>query len=330
MGSTNHPRVTVLMSVYNDHGYLARAVESILHQSFEEFEFLIIDDGSTHPLGSLNAFSDSRIVVHKQENMGLTRSLNRGIGLAAGELIARMDADDVSAPRRLELQVAQLESDPKLDLVGSFFDIVDAEGNLVERKELITDPIYRLWRLQFHNNYGHGTVMFRKKAVIDAGMYNEDLLYAQDFDLWSRLSRKTNTSVIPEVLYRYRLIKHGQQTSVKNYDTQLATAIRISNRSLMACNPELTEKDCEEVRALYWKFQRESVTYRGIEWLVPTFEGFCKRYGIDGTEKSGLAGLLERDVLEELNKSEHLGDEDKSEMISGFRLVFGLAGHGIT
>ncbi len=167
----SHPKVTVLMSVFNDQGYLAQAVESILNQSFGDFEFLIIDDGSTEPLEALNSISDSRIVVHRQENIGLTRSLNKGIKLAVGEFIARMDADDVSEPQRLEAQIAELESHPQVDLVGSFFDIVDCEGRLIERKELITDPIYRLWRLQFHNNYGHGTVMFRKRAVADIGMY---------------------------------------------------------------------------------------------------------------------------------------------------------------
>ncbi len=79
----------------------------------------------------------------------MTCSLNKGISLAVGEFIARMDADDVSFPHRLEAQVAVLESNANLDLVGSFFDIVDAEDKLIERKELITDPIYRLWRLQF-------------------------------------------------------------------------------------------------------------------------------------------------------------------------------------
>jgi hypothetical protein len=223
-----------------------------------------------------------------------------------------MDADDISAPERLEKQVAELESDPRLDLVGSFFEIVDAQGKLIEKKELITDPIYRLWRLQFHNNYGHGTVMFRKKAVIDAGMYNEALLYAQDFDLWSRLSRKDNTSMIPEILYSYRMNQHGQQASVKNYDSQLATAIDVSNRSLAACNPELTEEDIVEVRALYWKFQLEKVTSRGTELIPRTLEGFCNRYGIDGEQKRMLAARVGSDILEELKRIENKSaDEQK-------------------
>ncbi len=253
------------------------------------FEFLIIDDGSTRPIeGVLEAYPDNRIVCVRQSNMGLTRSLNRGLSLAAGEYIARMDADDVSLPQRLEAQVTALDANPTLDMVGAFFDVVDHDGKVMDRKELITDPIYRLWRLQFHNNYGHGTMMLRRKSVMAAGMYDESLSYAQDYDLWCRLSTATNTAIIPDVLYRYRMVKSSSQASVRNYDAQLATAVRISDRNLMACNPLLNEHECIEVRALYWKFQRAAVSRVGLEALPATLEGFCRRFRIEGLEKKRL------------------------------------------
>jgi glycosyltransferase involved in cell wall biosynthesis len=240
----NSPKVTVLMSVYNGQDFLAEAIQSILDQSYGDFEFLIIDDGSTEPLDHiLHRYKDKRIVIRRQKNMGLTRSLNKGLSLARGEYIARMDADDVSLPNRLENQVHELDADSGLDLVGCFFDIVDGEGRLIERKELITDPVYRLWRLQFHNNYGHGTVMLRKRSVLDAGSYDENLSYAQDYDLWSRISTRNNTGIIPEVLYLYRMVEDGMQASVKNYEVQLTNALGVSNRNLMACNPSLNEKE---------------------------------------------------------------------------------------
>ena len=102
------PKVTVLMSVYNGQDFLAGRVESILDQSYGDFEFLIIDDGSTEPLDYiLHRYKDNRILIRRQENMGLTRSLNKGLSLAGGEYIARMDADDVSLPARLETQSAR-------------------------------------------------------------------------------------------------------------------------------------------------------------------------------------------------------------------------------
>ncbi len=194
------PKVTVLMSVYNGQDFLEEAIQSILDQSYADFEFLIIDDGSTEPLDRLaDRYKDKRIAVRRHENMGLTRSLNKGLALARGKYIARMDADDVSLPNRLEAQVHELDLDKRLDLVGCFFDIVDDENRLIERKELITDPVYRLWRLQFHNNYGHGTVMLRKESILNAGSYDESLSYAQDYDLWSRISTRHNTTIIPDV-----------------------------------------------------------------------------------------------------------------------------------
>jgi glycosyltransferase involved in cell wall biosynthesis len=311
MARVNRTKLTVLMSVFNDQGYLTQAIESILGQSYSDFEFLIIDDGSTQDLEALSSFSDSRIVIHRQANIGLTRSLNKGIAMASGEFIARMDADDISAPERLQAQISEIESDPKLDLVGSFFEIVDDQGMLIERKELITDPIYRLWRLQFHNNYGHGTVMFRKKAVMDVGMYNESLMYAQDFDLWSRLSQRNNTSVVPEVLYSYRLIQHGQQASVKNYDAQLATAIDISNRSLAVSNPLLSHHDCKEIRALYWKFQLNEVTTRGLELIPSTLDGFCSRYGVNGNQRQRLEDKVRSDISNELKQIENISIDER-------------------
>ena len=313
------PKVTVLMSIFNGLEYLPEAMHSILSQSFDDFEFLIINDGSTDPVGQIfQEFHDSRIIVLNQDNIGLTRSLNRGLLLARGEYVARMDSDDLSLPGRLEAQVRELECDSRLDLVAGFFDIVDEHGHTIERKELIRDPIYRLWRLQFHNNYGHGSVMFRKKAVLEAGRYNSDLAYAQDFDLWSRISKRDNTKVIPQVLYHYRMVHHGTQTSVSHYDTQLANAIRISNRSLTSCNGLLSDFDCEEVRALYWKFQREHVSVNGLSLVAGTLEGFCRRFSIEGKSKSELFKRVALDAIEELHNDHSLSQRERIAMVGEF------------
>ena len=177
------PAITVLLSVFNGRRFVREAVESILAQTFRDFEFLIIDDGSTEPISELiNSFCDPRIRLVRQENCGLARSLNRGIKEATGEFIARMDADDVSAPRRLELQHEAISLNRDLDLVGSFFRVIDDRGEVVEEKQILIDEYYRLWRLQFHNNYAHGSMMFRESAVAAAGMYNEELTVAQDYD----------------------------------------------------------------------------------------------------------------------------------------------------
>jgi glycosyltransferase involved in cell wall biosynthesis len=319
------PKITVLMSVFNSEDFLPAAVESILGQSYGDFEFLIIDDGSDQPIDHIiRTYKDNRIVLISQENMGLTRALNKGLRLARGAFVARMDADDMSTPDRLKVQIAAFDEAPDLDLVGSFFDVVDAAGQLIERKELITDPVYRLWRLQFHNNYGHGTVMFRMKAVLKAGLYHEGLRYAQDYDLWSRLSRKNNTRIVPEVLYRYRMIEQGQQASVKNYDAQLAAAILITDRNLKGCNPDLVEAGGKEVRALYWKFQLDHVSPEGVAQIPKTLEGFCRKFDITGVEKKELFARVAQDVFDEIDRAGIFPIEKAQSIIDSLRLEKGL------
>jgi glycosyltransferase involved in cell wall biosynthesis len=292
------------MSVFNWGPHLSEAVESILGQSFEDFRFLIIDDGSAEPIERfIEPARDRRIVLLRHENRGLTRSLNRGLRECSGEYVARMDADDVSLPQRLALQVAELDAHPELDLVGSSFDVMDDAGRIVESKSLITDSLYRLWTLLFHNNYGHGTVMVRKSSAFRVGLYDETFTYAQDYDLWSRLSVKDNTAMLPEVLYRYRMAQGSGQASVKNYRAQLDSAIRISNRNLMACNATLNPDDCAELRALYWKFQRDRFDLDVLAMLADTFEGFCCRYDLDRGERDHLASRVTQDAVDEVARS---------------------------
>ncbi|MEW6533127.1 MAG: glycosyltransferase [Thermodesulfobacteriota bacterium] len=290
--------ITVLLSVFNGRRFVREAVESILAQTFQDFEFLIIDDGSTEPISELiNSYQDPRIRLVRQENRGLARSLNRGIEEATGEFIARMDADDVSAPRRLEVQHEAISLNRDLDLVGSFFRVIDDRGEVVEEKQILIDEYYRLWRLQFHNNYAHGSIMFRKSAVAVAGMYNEQLRVAQDYDLWSRVCRPGNSCVIPEYLYSHRIRTDGEQASVRSYDTQVQTAASISNRNLKECNPDLTEEQCRLVRALYWEFEGQSFTGDSYEDFWQTFEGFCGRFGLTGESERTLRDKVSQDYL---------------------------------
>jgi glycosyltransferase involved in cell wall biosynthesis len=301
------PKVTVLMSVYNGKTFLAEAISSILNQTFRDFEFLIINDGSSEPVDQvIESFHDERIRYVEQENMGLTKALNRGLALARGKYVARMDADDVSLPERLQAQVDAMDSHEGLDLVGTFFDVINASGAIIEKKELITDDLYRLWRLQFHNNYGHGTMMMRRSEIIRVGNYDESLQYAQDYDLWSRVSKRGNTRILSERLYLYRMVENGGQASVKNYDAQFETTVRISDRNLSSCNRSLTEELCAEVRALYWKFQRDRLSAIGLSLVVPTLEGFMGHYELSSEERGRLAGKVALDVMKEAQIASNL------------------------
>ena len=205
------PKVTVLMSVYNGEDYLRESIDSILGQSYGAFEFLILDDCSTDRTGEiLRAYEsdDNRVrVLNNEENKGLPFSLNLGLAEARGDLIARQDADDLSAAHRLQMQVAQFEQRPELVAVGSWFESLDDSGTPYGWSEPTdTSQSIRDQLLEGRNPLAHGSVMFCKAAILNLGGYDERFWYGQDFDLWLRLFAQEGASVaiVPDYLYKRR------------------------------------------------------------------------------------------------------------------------------
>ena len=206
--------VTVLMSVYNGCPYVQAAVASILEQTFTDFEFMIIDDGSTDQTAAvLDTFDDPRIrrLVHPT-NRGLTVSLNEGLALAAGRYVARQDADDVSRPDRLARQVAFLEAHPEVSVVGAQARLIDAEGHPIRTRMLAT-PLSNVgvrFKLMFDGPLIHSTVMFRRKTVYDGSRgYDAAWSTNQDYELWSRLAQQGCVMVnLPDVLLDHRHHPH--------------------------------------------------------------------------------------------------------------------------
>jgi len=195
------------MSVYNGERYLQESVESILNQTFPDFEFIIIDDGSTDSSGEIlqdYAQRDNRIRVVSRTHLGLAESLNRGISLARGEWIARQDADDISDHDRLRSQVEFLQANPTVGILGTVVKIIDKEGNVVgiiEHELKNGDIRFRLLR---DNSLTHGSVMFSRSVFEKVGGYDEDIEYTQDYDLWCRMSRHTDLANLPLSLYAWR------------------------------------------------------------------------------------------------------------------------------
>lgn len=193
------------MPVYNGERYLREAVDSILNQTFTDFEFIIVDDGSTDETSQiLDSCSDPRIVrIRNEENLGLTASLNSGIERAQGEYIARMDADDISLSTRLEAQLGYLERHLSVGVLstrGWNFNTSNSRIPVLKpqnHNELI-------WELVFGNPFIHAAIMMRKQLVVDAGGYHLSGP-AQDRELWIRLYRKTQFANLPEFLYLIRL-----------------------------------------------------------------------------------------------------------------------------
>ncbi len=230
------PKISVLMSVYNSAAFLEEAVDSILSQTFSDFEFIIVNDGSTDESGDILANlaeKDKRIqLIENEENIGLTRSLNKGLAQAKGEYIARMDADDISFPQRLEKQVAYLEKHAKVGLVGSQYDLCDADGKVTASGERLPENNLSIqWRLLFRNSFIHSSVMIRRRALeLVEDNYNVELPYAQDFELWSRVARISRVANLPEV-YVY-LREHDDRITVQKKEDQEMVAIKIARANL--------------------------------------------------------------------------------------------------
>jgi len=210
------------MAVFNGEQYLSQAIESILNQTIIDFEFIVIDDGSTdNTRAILENFDDPRLVhLHNQQNEGLPASLNRGLSVAKGEYIARQDADDVSMPDRFAHQVAYLDSHPKVGLLGCWAKIIAEDGNTISiSKKLQTNEEIQN-RLHRSSCLVHGSVMFRRDCLEEAGLYRPIFLRAQDRDLWLRMAKICEINNLSKTLYNWRFnpnaytvsrtIRHGR------------------------------------------------------------------------------------------------------------------------
>lgn len=240
--------VTVLMSVYNGCPYVHAAVASILEQTFTDFEFMILDDGSTDETAAvLDTFDDPRIrrLVHPT-NRGLTASLNEGLALARGRYIARQDADDLSQPDRLARQVAFLESHPEVSVVGAQARLIDPQGRPI-RTRMLTQPLSDVgvrFKLMFDGPLIHSAVMFRRKTVYDgAGGYDAAWPTNQDYELWSRLAQEGCVMVnLPDVLLDHR--HHVHRVSAR-YTLEAAQRVRRRMQSnvqiLCQCDDDLAD-----------------------------------------------------------------------------------------
>lgn len=205
--SYNHPQISVLLPVYNGETYLRETIESILNQTYDNFEFIIINDGSTDRTASIiKQYTDPRIRFYDQQNRGLSATLNRAIELAKGEYLARQDHDDISFPKRFEKQIAFLESHPSCGMVGTWAEILEVNKKTQRiHRHSAESPVLK-FELLFDNPFVHSSMMIRKEVFETVGLYSTDPSRQppEDYELWSRVARKFEVANIPEVLLVYR------------------------------------------------------------------------------------------------------------------------------
>jgi glycosyltransferase involved in cell wall biosynthesis len=216
------PKVSVIMAVYNCARYVGQAIDSILGQTFTDFEFVIINDGSTDKTADILAsYDDSRLMILENDrNIGLTKSLNRGIDVSRGELIARQDADDISLPERLARQVTYMDAHPEIALVGSASRWIDAEGATIREWRPLTEPVEIHRRLLSTIPFLHGTFMFRRSCLAEiGGGYDESMPVAQDCELLLRLSDRWDLANLSDILYLHR--RHNKTVTHRRREDQV-------------------------------------------------------------------------------------------------------------
>ncbi len=208
----NTPLVSVLMPVYNAEAFLARTLDSLLCQTYKNFEIVAINDGSTdNSLDILQRYAhmDDRIVVINQDNKGLVYTLNKAAALAKGEYLARMDSDDLSLPRRFELQLEAFEKNKSAVLVAGCFDVINEDDETLYHESVPTEKEELKRALFARNPIAHGSVMLKKSVFEKVGGYSSECGPTEDYELWSRLIEFGDFVGVPATIFRWRINPDG-------------------------------------------------------------------------------------------------------------------------
>ena len=238
----SNPLISIILPVYNAQDYLYEAINSIISQTFTNFELLAINDGSTD--GSINilkSFQDKRIrILNNDSNLGLIYSLNRGIHEAKGEFIARMDADDIADPNRLKIQLNYLFQHPDTIVVGTNMELINESGNSIGFREYPERHSDIIATLMNHSPFCHPSVMFKKSVVLEVGGYREAFKACEDYDLWLRLRDKGQFANIQENLLKYRI--HSEQVTQRNLSLQHNSHIKARYEALGLTDYSILDK----------------------------------------------------------------------------------------
>ena len=263
------PIVTILMPVYNGEKYIKESIDSILSQTFCDFIFIIIDDGSTdNSINIIKSYNEPRIkLLSNKKNLGISTSLNIAIKKSNSKYIARMDSDDISLPNRIEEQVKFMENHPDIGVCGTFIKTFGSQKSKTLKLPIKNDDIKI--RLLFQNPLAHPTVMIRKKVLdINNLKYDSNYNGAEDYELWVRLIEKTIIWNLPKTLIRYRL--HEKNISKINFNTQKYLTEKIITYQLkkLDITPSEEELKIHQMNFSNLNYSKKELIKKEEEWLI--------------------------------------------------------------
>lgn len=273
---SNHPDITVLMPVYNAEQYLEESIESVINQTYNNFELLIINDGSTDSSEQIvKNIDDPRItLVNNDGNRGLIYTLNKGIELAKGSYIARMDSDDICHPARLDRQIRFLQGNEDVAMAGTFVEIIDDNGKLIDHGDYPVQSTEIRHTLLEYCCFCHPSVMYRKDAVLAAGGYRSEFRHAEDYDLWLRIAECYPVANVPEYLLKYRM--HSSQVSYANHSEQY----RIARECIRAALRRRGLADADITRRMHLSFKQKIFGRKGS--IAKNYLYFANQYRASG------------------------------------------------
>lgn len=271
------PAISVILPVYNSDSFLKESIDSIINQTFRDWELIIINDGSTDKSEEIIlSYKDDRIKYHKNnENIGLIKTLNKGIDLSTSKYIARMDADDISDIKRFEKQFEFLENNPQIGMCGTFALIINNTGETTGKIIHLTEDEYLQVNLLFSVPFVHPSMMIRRE-ILQNERFNSDFTHTEDYDLWCRIARNHKTANIPLFLLKYRW--HGDNVSIKYEETQTQIKSTINLRELKRLGLNPTEQELALHRVSFSQFNNKNKNgltnnvfkdYKGLEnWFT--------------------------------------------------------------
>lgn len=280
------PEISVIMPVYNAEKYLAQAIESILNQVFTDFEFIIINDGSTdNSKFVILSYSDQRIkFIDLPQNKGIVNALNVGLRVARCKYIARMDADDISLPQRLELQYSYMENNNEIGLLSTNLNHIDEKGKIIKKCVYKDFDIPVEWLLLWYNPIAHPTAFFRK-SIIDTYKLNylEDTFPAEDYDLWCRIVAHSKIARINETLLAYRLSPQSISYNSKENAKEKSKMVVIN---YLKTNTKFTPSFFLNIFSTFSANNEHITNYKTIKsWFHKTINKFSKYYHWTPEEK---------------------------------------------
>jgi hypothetical protein len=259
------PRVSVLMTVFNGGAFLAKSVESVIAQSFSDWELIVVENGSTDGSRSILAsYTDARIrVLPLESNIGRTPALRLAFESARGQYIAVLDADDVAHPDRFLKQVAALDANPDVVLLGTWVDYIDEHDELIGESTPPSDARALLLRFAYESPITHSSALYRADVARASGGYPAELAYSQDYGLWLKLLQSGRPAILEERLCRFRILSQSLTRSASNRITVASDLLTVMFRARTQFR-----LDAEAMRA-----NREEIAIARVRYAIALARG---------------------------------------------------------